>query len=642
MRVQGNDILLRYDEIVPEVVSKANWNNLKTRGHITTTCIGGNGRRVEVYYSSLPAKYQRKVTEKFGDLKEYIAKQSLLQLMPAHLPDEWQGLHKYRLPNGLGLPDKHIQSYYTACIYLAGVRKLADRACLKTIQMTRADALAAFCQLIKVNDISLPTHARRLAEKAELFADKGFHAVISAKWCNANAEKPDNAAEAWLCDQYASASMTIEMLFEMYNDEAPKRGWKQIKSLTTLRDRLNKPYNMRRWMPERQGQSAANNKLLPQIKTRGASAPHELWISDGTGLNYQLQNSNQLIMYAIIDAYSEAIMGWTVSEGEGHETIVKAARMALNATGRRPLDWRYDNGSGNRKAETQAFFTAAAVGHHAAAVKNAKGKSIEQVFGCFQRKVQRARWFWNGQNRTAKDENSHQNMDFLAENRTHLPLKSDVMAIVAEDVAKWNAMPHPKTGRPRSEMLNDTTAAPEFTLEDRISAFWLTTDKTIRYRNSGLTMQIGGHKRHYEVMSGGLPDMDFYREHLNADVRVKYDPDDLSVVMLYTERADGSLQFIAEAREKTAYSYTKAGMMPGEMSEVQKHLAQRKEEQKKLEAERSKRKPVDPFVTTQDSYWKENELPRAALKIEENQEAAEIPPERFSIFSRPASGQRIE
>jgi len=585
-------LLLTYHELVPRIISKDSYDWNVRVGKIERTTRGGNGRVVEVVFESLPDKYKRLVQEQYGDPYEFAANSAIKRYLNTDLTAV-QFYNKYRLESGTGLPEEAQQAYVKAAEWLNMINHLTGKGSgdLRKLNLTREQFWATVCRLIETESIELPASYSRLTRKLNEYVPNNYDALISKKYGNRNSEKINEEASQWLIAQYAlPIKQSTAKLWVMYNKLADKKGWKQLQSEQAIIEFLNRKEIEPLWYGSRHGELLANERYGYQLKTIMPSFRDALWYSDGTGLNFAIFENGKILrnqnFYGIMDAYSEVILGHDVSQTEDHVNQFKAAKMAIRFAQAKPYEWHYDNQGGHKKRESQAFFNKAAKVHFPTQPYNGKSKTIENAFGRFQTQVLRQDWFYTGQNITTKKLDSKANQEFILKNKASLPSLSQAKQILAERIAEWNNMPHPKTGIPRIEMYLSSVNPHHQPVDhlDMVNLFWHTTDKPRIYYTHGITLESNKVKHQYEVLKNGMPDLEFRSKYIGERFVLKYDPEDLSMVYLYLGIGD-DLRFVAVAEPRLEVHRALVDHQPGELSKIRELQGIRK-----LEAQTRKSK----------------------------------------------------
>lgn len=350
---------------------------------------------------------------------------------------------------------------------------------------------------------------------------------------------------------------TDAQLFEKANEIAEERGWKPIRSLSGMKKWLNNPSVEPLWYDAVYGEQAARQRYGRKHKTALPTRRDSLWYGDGTKLNLYYRDEQGKVrttqVYEVIDAMSEVLLGYCISDTEDYEAQYHAYRMAIQKSGHKPYEIVYDNQGGHKKLDSDGFIGKICRVHRPTQPYNGESKTIESVFGRFQAQVLHKDWRFTGQNVTAKKASSRPNVEFIEANKDSLYTLEELKDAYAAARKEWNEGVHPATGERRIDMyeksVNEETQ--EVTLHDMVDMFWVFTKRMATFTDQGLQVTIKGEKRQYEVCSSpGVPDHEWRRKHTYERFIVAYDPYDFASIRLYTKGTDGSLRF-----ERTAEPY---------------------------------------------------------------------------------------
>ena len=163
-----------------------------------------------------------------------------------------------------------------------------------------------------------------------------------------------------------------------------------------------------------------------------------------------------------------------------------------------------------------------------AAVGNAKSKIIEPYFNEINRDYCQLLPNWSGHNITSNPDNQP-NFDAYNHNRKLLPTEDECIAQIHEIMRQERAK---KIAAYMEAWKNtpDERKIP-FCDEEYLMLMGETTGRTNRLSGQGLMIEMMGERINYESFSFEL------REHYNEDWVVRYDPDDLSQVMITNAKA---------------------------------------------------------------------------------------------------------
>jgi hypothetical protein len=281
-----------------------------------------------------------------------------------------------------------------------------------------------------------------------------------------------------------------------------------------------------------------------------------LWYGDGTKLNYfyldETGNIATCNVYEVIDVYSECLLGYHISKSEDYESQYYSYKMAMQFSGHKPYEIRFDNQGGHKKLQSGTFFKNLARLAITTQPYNGRSKTIESIFGRFQSDFLHKDWYFTGMNIQAKKLESKVNKEFLSANKKELPTLSEVKKIYEKRRNEWNNSPHPKTGKKRIDMYNesDNPRAHKIELVDMIFMFGIINQEAIKYRSNGITLTVKNVKYHYEVLTAlGQPDFDFLINNVDREFHIGYDPEDMTTVSLYEKTPSGDYRFVTIAQK---------------------------------------------------------------------------------------------
>ena len=587
MRKVGNDIALTLADCEKSGMTLNIWENILKRGQCVSITKGGNGRVAEVSYNSLPEKWKTALKGVYGDVWQYVdglvlqnALESRLQGVKSEVKE---GLEQYRTTLGVGLPTKVIDQYKRDSQWLdlmLEAKRMPLRKCKETFTATYSEILIYISSNAARMDLGLPTTRVRLTQKVIKYSNDGYKALISKKYGNENSLKLCDAAKDWLIAKYSSERLRIPELAHQFSIECKKRGW-EVVSETRIFQVLMLPENKQKWSLGRYGDKTWARDYEHTFSGSAASCREAMWCSDGTKLNffYQSAEADKVAdqdMYIVVDAYSEVILGWEIG-GENHLTQFKAYKKALEFSGNKPYQVLYDKQGGHIGKAMQPFFDKLAKVHFPGIAYNSKGKPVESVIGRFQTQIMSKYWFFTGQNITAKSDESRTRLDYIHKNRALLPTLEEVIALIDLSIKTWNEAKHPRMNCSRIESYTTSSNPKSEKVDylDMIELFWLTTDREITYRKEGLTLTLGQQEYKYEVIENGLPSLEFLTKYTMARFRVKYDPDDMSMIRLYLQEGD-DLRYVATADSKRLVHRAVQDLEDGERGYIDQVISLRK------------------------------------------------------------------
>jgi len=546
------------------VMSRSAYDHLVTRGRVNVLRPGkGLGSYALIEYHSLPERFRLRFEAKYGN-PEKIMKQ---EDMPLAADSEAQKYyHEYLLPNGEHLPEDK-QTEYTlnarvlnALREMRGTQKAMRRACNNNTPVIWSNIFATAEELRQAYGHTLPKSEARLRDKLRQYTKEGYACLVSGKFCNANTLKITKAAGRQIVAlrRCRVPVYTTKQLFEEFNRIAERRGWKRLASQSSLVQYLERPEIKPLWYDAVYGELAAKQLYARRNKTEMPTMRDSLWYGDGTKLNLfykAVENGKTVVrsasVYEVIDAYSETLLGYAVSDTENFDAQFRAFRMAIETAGHKPYEIVTDNQGGQRSKIAQKFFANICRINRPTAPYNAPSKSIESVFGRFQKQVLHKDWRFTGGNITSK-EAWKINREFLEANKEKLFTYEEMLEAYSVARSKWNAMKHYQTGIAHEEMYRTSVnpATERVTELDMIDLFWLTTERPSIFTADGITIQYQNRKYTYEVLtSDGTPDYAWRSENTGREFFVRFDPKSMDRALLYEQTPMG-LRY-----ETVAYPY---------------------------------------------------------------------------------------
>ena len=529
---------------------------------------GGEGTQALYVWSSIPEKYRRRFVATYGDpeekMREAMTKASIKIDAKAR---EYYEAYTYMDKDGQErhLTEKMIEEYTINASVLGELEKMAARR--QAIRSSLNAPMSGAWDLILDSSErmresyghTLPGTLARLKTRLKAWKSDGYQSVVSGKLGNTSALKitGDFLKLIVALKRSKVPVYTDAQLFEKANEIAEERGWKPIRSLSGMKKWLNSPSVEPLWYDAVYGEQAARQRYGRKHKTALPTRRDTLWYGDGTKLNLYYRDEQGKVrttqVYEVIDAMSEVLLGYCISDTEDYEAQYHAYRMAIQKSGHKPYEIVYDNQGGHKKLDSDGFIGKICRVHRPTQPYNGESKTIESVFGRFQAQVLHKDWRFTGQNVTAKKASSRPNVEFIEANKDSLYTLEELKDAYAAARKEWNEGVHPATGERRIDMyeksVNEETQ--EVTLHDMVDMFWVFTKRMATFTDQGLQVTVKGEKRQYEVCSSpGVPDHEWRRKHTYERFIVAYDPYDFASIRLYTKGTDGSLRF-----ERTAEPY---------------------------------------------------------------------------------------
>lgn len=575
MEYHDRQLCLTFGELTggddPVISANTLKSNVQRRNIVCARRGGGEGVQALYVWCTIPEKYRRRWIERNGDPEEAMrlsaAKETARRDTKAR---EFYEAYTYTDAGGreCHLSDKLIAEYTANASVLGELARMEDRRRRNAVRTnagqkgTWAVIAESAERMRSVYGHTLPKSETRLRAKLREFRKGGYACLISGKLGNTSSVKITMEFGRLLVALKRSRVpvYTDAQLFDKANEEAAARGWKPLKSVSGMRKWLYSPEVEQLWYDAVYGEQAARQRFNRKHRTELPTRRDSLWYGDGTRLNLYYRDDDgktrTTCVYEVVDAMSEVLLGYHISDTEDYEAQYMAYRMAVMTSGHKPYEIVHDNQGGHNKLErtTGGLLSKICRIHRPTQPYNGESKTIESIFGRFQAQVLHKDWRFTGQNVTARKQSSRPNVEFVKANeKDGLYTLDELKDAYAKARKEWNEAPHPATGERRIDMymrsVNEET--PEVTLYDMIDMFWVFTERDITFTDQGLTLTVKGRKYQYEVFSEpGVPDHAWRRKNTYRRFIVAYDPCDMGGVRLYTRAADGGLRF-----ERTAEPY---------------------------------------------------------------------------------------
>ena len=563
------------------------------------------GKSALIDYYNLPLRYRLKFEEKFGDPKEVLRKEAMKATLKfdAEARKFFEGYRYEKSGMDVALPDKLIEEYtINASVLNILWERYNDCKAYRKALGGPANGVwgivAGTCEELRDSyEHTLPNNLARLRDRMNRYKKEGYGSLISGKVGNKSAAVITGDAARCIIALKRSRTpvYTDSQLLDEYNSRARENGWKQLRTVKALQLFLNRPEIVPLWYDAVHGELKAHQKLSRKNITALPSVRDALWYGDGTKLNlyYKAVEGGRTVVrttsvYEVIDAYSETLLGYHISDREDYEAQYNAYRMAVQVAGHKPYELVCDNQGGHKKLEAQDFFKKICHVYRPTAPYSGQSKTIESVFGRFQSQVLHKDWCFTGQNITAKKDSSRANTEFVAANIDKLYTLEELKVAYAAYREEWNNMKHPATGQSRIEMYRNSVNpdTQEVTVSEMVDMFWVWTEKPSTYTSSGIKVTIKGRTLRYEVHGeDGQPDHRFLRQNCDRRFYIQYDPNDDKSVRLYTQDADGSRRYAATAEPPFVIHRALQEQLPGEAAFIRAQIEANRQDRLERQAE---------------------------------------------------------
>ena len=562
MEYYGNIIAVTVADLTggdSPVMTRACYDNLTRRKSVNILRPGkGYGSYALIEYASLPERFKARFVGKYGNPEDIMKKEQ------AGLPQDQAAqrfFYDHILPNGEHIPENKQEEYtinarvLNALQEMFNTQKAMRRACNNNTPVIWGNIFKASEELRETYHHSLPKSEARLRDKLREYGKEGYACLVSGKFGNKNTTKITKAAERQIIALRRSRVpvYTLPQILEEYNRIAEKKGWKPLKSETSLRQFLERPDIKPQWYDAVYGELASKQIFSRHNKTLMPSMRDSLWYGDGTKLNlfYKAYEGGKLVVktafvYEVADAMNDTLLGYAIGKSENFDLQYRSFRMAIETSGHKPYEIVTDNQGGQTSKIAQAFF-ASIITHVSRTTSpyNPQSKTIERLFGEFQRQVLAKDWRFTGGNISAK-EAWRVNREFIDANKESLYTYEELLAAYANARQEWNAIgdrmaAYLASANPESEAVSEI---------DMVNLFWIRTDRPSRFTADGITIQHQKQKYTFEVLTeDGMPDYEWRKVNTGKEFIVKFDPMKMDAALLFEQTPTG-LRYAA-----TAYPY---------------------------------------------------------------------------------------
>lgn len=521
----------------------------------------GRGQSALVEWETMEDEVKERYVAIYGDPTDEVerTRQSVLLDTMKYNEEAYSFFSSLKDDNGRRLPAEKVDLYTLQARVLDAVIVLRNaRRSLIGGGKSRVDVWQRLSEL--VNDLAwvrdsrggrkyehkLPATARTLQRKVREYEAEGWASLVHKGRGNTSAAKVKDERMAAVLHKLLSLHMNLNnvQVMDKYNEVAALTGMDKLRSPDTV-ERYRREMECTT-LAHRRGATKMRNTLEMQVKREAPKTAFTYWTLDGwtVELLYQKKSEvmrrnggvmkqqtlttyhNRKTMVVVLDACTKYPIGYAIGDNEStgliREALRDAVRHGKELFGERYKPMQLQSDNYQRKAMTP-FYEAMTKYYTPAAVHNAKSKIIEPYFNYLNKTYCQLCENWSGFNVTASPE-SQPNIEILNRNHKCLPDEEGVIAqihamMAQERAAKIDAYRAAFAATPRERLI-------PFGDEEYLRLMGETTGRTNRLTGAGLTMEIGGERLSFESFDLSL------REHFNEDWIVRYDPDDLSRVLI--------------------------------------------------------------------------------------------------------------
>jgi len=547
MRLLNDILYIEYRELLDCGISDNTLKSAKIRQSSSWVFVNDplDNRRLLIEFEKLGNSYQDKIKARFGNPYHYVARQPIKAMVSWDTNAE-KFYIDYRYNENKTLPLEHVNKYTKAASWLNMLKEATDdkKTLKKLLNLSIDDFYAHAIELIKVEQVDLPTSYRRLLAARKKYDEEGYGALIDWRFGNSLAAKiNDEKSEGVLLEMIQHQNQYDDVFIaQQYNIWAKKNGYKNIDPATVGNHRRKNDHLI---IMNREGNAAFVEKYQKQVKGFRPSAPLYLVESDDNHLDLyfiDLDDDSPSKYYhkykaiVVVDSFNDYVLGYAYSQNLTHDLVRAAYANAMYHIRQYTGAWHLPHEVKTDKwaiKELRPFYES--IGKYVPASHGNKQRGyIEQFFGSphWKRCIKAGANNYSGNNITAKGRGVNQ--EVLNQNKKDWPMiGSESVAQVEQFFHRLRFMPQSNGISKHEQWLEAWNKLPgerkrqisdeQFLLKFGIEHNHLGQGRQIT--NRGFEPQINGVKYSYDVEEYNL-------DHIGKSVSMLYDPIDMSRVLL--------------------------------------------------------------------------------------------------------------
>ena len=552
-------------------LTKANYDKMKSKKQIIVLQRSTPNNSAIVDFETMREDIKRQYNLINGDPRAEIAVQSQKSILEEAIifSNDAFGFYttKYRYDGDKKLPDAKIDEYTLNVRVLEAILYLKDEHRQNVIGTSgpRINMWKNLCTLS--NDLltlrdphgkplfphTLPQNAASLKRKCQEYEaacrvsrEEGYRYLIHKNFGNKSAAVvKDEESEAILHKLISlHNNLNSVQIMEEYNKVAEILDKPLINSPVTV-DNYKKKMELTT-MQGRKGKKVVANTRKMQIHREAPTQALTYWTLDGWTVELLYQKkvaknkkangeekrymmttyTNRKTIVVVLDACCKYPVGYAIGDHESPALIREALRNAVRHTKElfgdryKPLQLQSDN---YQKGVMVPFYQAMTKYYTPAALGNAKSKIIEPYFKYLNVQHCQKQGNWSGFGITS-DQDNQPNMEVINANRHLIPDEETLMGQIEAMMMKERAMKI-KDFMAAWEQTEEARKLP-FCDEEYLLLMGETTGRTNHINGDGLRLEMQGERINYDTFDISL------REHYNEDWIVRYDPEDMSQILI--------------------------------------------------------------------------------------------------------------
>lgn len=585
IRSEGNPTGVMSMPYYTKLVAKKTLNRIRRANKETPALIE---------YDSLPLKYRRAWESLHGDPHSG----DNFEPFAKRLRPDWDARNAYtdyRYNDGQSLKADVIEAYCNDAMILNAVKETiavkseARGSCRKSMRGNWDDMLELVDKVRQYYKNNLPKTAITLKRKYDRYVAEGYYSLIHSGYGNKNATliKTD-LCESVLIDLMGHGNqLPAPLVAQSYNLWAEPNGYKAITERTVVNYMERHDFEIG---AARRGAKNWADKYDPVIIRSRPSAPLLLVNSDDNDLDLYFKNGKdnyyRYKMYVVLDAHCDYILGYAIGDQITKELVKQAHRDALRhikeLTGAYYLWDQAIADHWGLKGDLLDFFKSLSQ-FTPPTVGLARAKVIEQSFGTSWHNTLKQYSNYAGHNITAQEKH---NPDFAQSKLRDRPNAVHAKVQIAQFVEMMRNIEWNKSGKSRREVWVENFKASQISQANRISdevylqKLGIAHNYENTVRNTGINITVNEIKYNYDVP------VEIYRQAVGSKVRVKYDPADMSQVLVEGDK----IRFIA--RENEPMPMALADYKAGDRTKLNTRLDTKAQIKQAIKEEKENRKAI--------------------------------------------------
>lgn len=418
----------------------------------------------------------------------------------------------------------------------------------------------------------------------------------------ANARKMTEQTEQLIYMYYSSpkqySGVEICRLVNAHAETLNEEHGLKLKPLkeSSIKGVMARPETKNRYDLYRYGNTHYSNTQRPYQPRLGAIHPGDLWVIDGTPLQFYFKNPGdpsprRLNFFAVLDVHSRKVVGVDFSLSENRWNVINSLHMAAKREGHLPYEILSDNFSALSTDEWKAIeegMQAKGTIYRRSQVGNAKDKPIERWISTFQTEFCKLLPVYIGEGIRSKRLTGRPAPETIEKTYKALghPTQNELEALILKLVGRYNSTERKTlSGRNPAKCYADGPYpyARKVGAEDIALLFWLSREVTVR--RSMVQLTIDKVDYHYQIFAQAD------KVRLNGrKVKAFYDLSDLSSIHLFDSDGD---EYFGEFRQYKKAHIAQANQSSYDVERIIKNEANHKalkgyiEEQNRKDFERA-------------------------------------------------------